>query len=42
MAKIDADGLQKDMDQDDITTIVVNLAKDLREAADRMERQSSQ
>lgn len=34
MAEIDANGLQEDMEQDDITTMVVKVAEELRKAWD--------
>ena len=35
MAEIDANGLQRDMSQDEITTLITQVAKDLRMAADK-------
>ena len=35
MARIEEIGLQEDMDQDDLTTMVVNTAEEMREAWDR-------
>jgi hypothetical protein len=37
MAKLDAEGVQKDMDVDDITTIVVNKAEEVRNWEDRQD-----
>lgn len=35
MARIEEIGLQEDMDQDDLTTMVVNTAEEMREAWDK-------
>lgn len=39
MANIDEERIQEDMDQEDITTICVNVAAELKEAWDKMNSQ---
>ena len=36
MAEIDANGLQEDMDQDDMTTLIVQVAKELKTASNKV------
>lgn len=40
MSEIDASGVQKEMDTDDVTTMVVNLAREIREWQDRQDPQT--
>ncbi len=36
MAEIDANGLQEDMDQDDMTTLIVQVAEELKTASNKV------